>query len=280
MRSIILLLLISLIITCTVYGKNGGDVNLISQFPDRQGVNTDLLEIYMAMIFRDPEVLFPEWQESYWEKYHYIRSQWVYEILTIYEYGTRNDMVSWFLQYEIALSRFLRPNDLTIVRSLPATGHIFSLPVLEGHYFTYMPIRRITSTTSHQWRFKPNYTVDDYGFVRYQTAYAIALGTYYGITIGGIYEIEFANGEVIYAVLGDVKRDSETDPTNRFHPTPGSVGYRTGNVVEFIIDDESRWSHLSVEDRVAPINAMIRARFPSDVIRIQFVGVSNHAIIR
>ena len=264
-----------------LYSSIGGEINPVTSLPDMYSGNGDLLAIYMSMIFREPKDKFDAWEEHHWHEFDAQRILWIEQILHIYEYGTRTDMVQWFLQYEQEVASMFQPQLPQLPQgSILHDGHVLTVPQLDRQYFTYMPIRTITSPTSYQWRFRPHLTTDEYGFKRYGAAYAIALGTYYGITIGGIYEIEFYNGDIIFAVLGDVKRDSETDPTNRFHPTPGTTGFRTGNVVEFIMDDESRWGHLPISERVAPINRTVRERFPTPAVHITFIGVSQHATIR
>ena len=265
------------ITTTETQTAHGGELNILPQLP-ASNENEDLLSIYMSLIFRDPETLFPRWDFSDWTAFGERREEWIAQLLEAYTNGTREDMIGWFMGYERDLARIFQPS--LPVNTIMSVERVFTIPSLDRHYYTYMPIRLITSPTSFQWRFRPHLTVDDRGFMRYGSAYAIALGTYYGVTIGGIYELEFEDGEVIFGVLADVKRDAETDPTNRFHPTPGTTNLRTGNVVEFVMDDLSLWGYLSVGERVAPINAAVRERFPSQIVRISFVGVSEHATIR
>ena len=58
----------------------------------------------------------------------------------------------------------------------------------------------------------------------------IALGTYFLYHgVGDVFEITLSSGRVFRAVVGDVKSDRHTDPTNRFHLSDGSM-------VEFIVD--------------------------------------------
>jgi len=138
-----------------------------------------------------------------------------------------------------------------------------------------MPIRLITNQTSWQWALRPYLSADDLGFTRFEGAYGIALGTYYGSRIGTIYRITFADGEQIYGILSDVKSDMHTDSTNRFKPSacgrPSS-----GNILEFVMDDQIPHLYsMPVSTRVNYINGVIRNRFPHHVIAIEKVGYAD-----
>ena len=255
----------------------GGNLNPIYAIPDTDNGNEELFAVYMSVIFREPSVKFDFWNEDYWTEFVTQRNIWTRDLYYAYTNGTRQCMIDWFLEYEDMVASMFPP---TLPKgTIMHVGRNFSIPNLSEHYYTYMPVRSITARSSYQFQFRPHLSPDNFGFMRYGDAYAVALGTYYGITIGGIYEIEFADGEVIFAVLGDVKRDSETDPTNRFHPAPGTTNMRIGNIIEFIMDD-SPWIHLDASSRVNEINQVVRERFSSAPVRITFLGVSEHATVR
>ena len=192
---------------------------------------------------------------------------------------SRQEMVDWFLAHVEWREDWEREPYNGSVRSFqPAIGEYFTVPNLDRVYFTYMPIRLITSRSSWQYAFRPYLTVDDYGFTRFEGAFGIALGTYYGSRIGTIYRITFENGEQIYGVLADVKSDLHTDPTNRYKP---SICGResSGNILEFVMDD--RIPHLysmPMSTRVNYINGVIRERFPYRVIAIEKVGYAETSL--
>jgi len=98
------------------------------------------------------------------------------------------------------------------------------------YFKTWMDWRTITSRNSRQWQLQQiAYTCED-GFRRIDGMYMIALGSYYlHHGVGDVFEITLSGGLTFRAVVGDVKSDLHTDPTNRFQRYDGSV-------IEFIID--------------------------------------------
>ena len=209
------------------------------------------------------------------------REQQLYYLLEAYEHS-QQAMIDWFLAHVLWREMWERQrftHYYSRVHSIqPAIGQRFSVPLLQHNYHTYMPLRAITAPRSWQYRFKPYLTSDELGFTRFEGAFGIALGTYFGSRIGTIYRITFANGEQIYGVLADVKSDMHTDPTRRFKP---SVSGResSGNILEFVMED--RIPHLwniPLPTRVNYINGIIRTRFPTRVIAIEKVGYAETSL--
>lgn len=98
------------------------------------------------------------------------------------------------------------------------------------YFKTWMDWRTITSRNSRQWQLQQIAYTCENGFRRIDGMYMIALGTYYlHHGVGDVFEITLSGGRTFRAVVGDVKSDLHTDPTNRFQRYDGSV-------VEFIID--------------------------------------------
>lgn len=207
------------------------------------------------------------------------REQQMSDLLLAYQ-ASQQEMAYWFLAHMQWRENWERPAHYNgSVHSIqPSIGQHFSIPNLDQAYFTYMPIRLVTHPSSWQYAFRPYLTVDELGFTRFEGAFGIALGTYYGSQIGTIYRITFENGEQIYGVLADVKSDLHTDPTRRYKP---SVCGRpnSGNILEFVMDD--RIPHLysmPMSTRVNYINSVIRRRFPYQVIDIEKVGYAETSL--
>lgn len=114
----------------------------------------------------------------------------------------------------------------------PAKLNMFSwMPQFDQSLYSYH-----LDHSSPQYKFNQSCSNDDQGFRKSSGAYLIALGSYYGSTIGQKYILKFKQKDgstiSINAVLGDQKSDSHTDKTNRYHLTDGSV-------VEFIMAGRS-----------------------------------------
>ena len=101
-----------------------------------------------------------------------------------------------------------------------------------------MDYRCITNKNSAQYKFiKAWGWSDSNGFMRANGErdlgikddyYLIALGSYYGTTIGTKYKITTDTGNVFYGVLADCKDDSHTNNTHQYS--------YNNDVVEFIVD--------------------------------------------
>lgn len=103
---------------------------------------------------------------------------------------------------------------------------------------TYMDWRCITNRSSAQYKCIQRYGWrDEHGFMRASGEkdlgitddyYLIALGSYYGSTMGSKYRITTDTGNVFYGMLADQKADIHTDKTNRYASN--------NDVVEFLVD--------------------------------------------
>jgi len=240
------------------------------------------LMTYLSSLQQEMSVVGEEDQQLLEEE----REEGLLSLLLAYQTG-RQEMAYWFLAHvqwrENWERQRLEDQQLahyngSVYSIQPAIDQHFSVPNLEQVYFTYMPIRLVTHPSSWQYAFKPYLSVDELGFTRFEGAFGIALGTYYGSRIGTIYRITFADGEQIYGVLADVKSDLHTDPTNRFKPSVSGVP-SSGNILEFVMDDRIPHLHnMPISTRVNYINEVIRNRFPNRVIAIEKVGYADTSL--
>lgn len=95
-----------------------------------------------------------------------------------------------------------------------------------------MDYKCITSKISSQYKYihSEKVTVCEDGLLRDNEGYiGVALGSYYGSTIGDRYIIHLSTGKTVKCILLDQKADRETDTTNSYHLHDGSL-------VELVID--------------------------------------------
>ena len=102
---------------------------------------------------------------------------------------------------------------------------------VDGKFKTYMDYRRITDKNSKQWKLQEQAWTEGRGFRKIGEHFLVAVGTFYADEVGKELLIEFEDGQRIKAIVGDIKQDRHTDPTNRYVPI-------NGNIVEFIVDIE------------------------------------------
>ena len=88
------------------------------------------------------------------------------------------------------------------------------------------------SRNSKQWQLQTQAYTDDNGLRKIDDAYLVALGSYYGTTLGTRYTVTLSNGSVFDIILCDVKQDRHTDSTNR-------VCLSNGSVLEFYVDSSA-----------------------------------------
>ena len=101
----------------------------------------------------------------------------------------------------------------------------------DGKFKTYMDYRKITDKSSKQWALQEQAWTEGRGFRKIGEHFLVAVGTFYADEVGKELLIELEDGQRIKAIVGDIKQDKHTDPTNRYVPV-------NGNIVEFIVDVE------------------------------------------
>lgn len=112
----------------------------------------------------------------------------------------------------------------------------YSVPSVASSFKTYMSYKCITDRSSPQYKLqqKSSSKTDENG-LRYTKINGkkfihIALGSYYGTTIGTKYRITLSTGKTFYGVLADQKANAHTNSTHQYT-------VRNGDVIEFIIDN-------------------------------------------
>lgn len=125
--------------------------------------------------------------------------------------------------------------------SVSITYTPMDVPNINSSFKSWMDYKTVTNKQSNQYKYITQYGwVDNQGFVRANgdleygitdDYYLIALGSYYGTTIGTKYRITTDTGNVFYGVLADCKADIHTDSSNRYNTW-------SNNVVEFIVDSK------------------------------------------
>ena len=97
---------------------------------------------------------------------------------------------------------------------------------------SYMDADTITSRNTDQYKLKSKYIIDEQtGIWTVDERYCIAVGSYYTQSIGTYIDVVMENGSTLHCILGECKRNRDTDYTNRQNPN--------GSVVEFIVNISS-----------------------------------------
>ena len=97
---------------------------------------------------------------------------------------------------------------------------------------SYMDADTITSRNTDQYKLKAKYVIDEQtGIWTVDERYCIAVGSYYTQSIGTYIDVVMENGSTLHCILGECKRNRDTDYTNRQNPN--------GSVVEFIVNTSS-----------------------------------------
>ena len=112
-------------------------------------------------------------------------------------------------------------------------------PNINSSFKAWMSYKAVTNKRSPQYKFIHTWGwVDSEGFMRCsgeknlgvdQDYYLIALGSYYGTSIGTKYRITLDTGKVFYGALADCKANRHTNATNQYVLS-------NGNMVEFLVD--------------------------------------------
>ena len=97
---------------------------------------------------------------------------------------------------------------------------------------SYMDADTITSRNTDQYKLKSKYIIDEQtGIWTVDERYCIAVGSYYTQSIGTYIDVVMENGSTLHCILGECKRNRDTDHTNRQN--------HNGSVVEFIVNISS-----------------------------------------
>ena len=97
---------------------------------------------------------------------------------------------------------------------------------------SYMDADTITSRNTDQYKLKDKYIIDEQtGIWTVDERYCIAVGSYYTKSIGTYIDVVMENGSTLHCILGECKRNRDTDYTNRQNSN--------GSVVEFIVNTSS-----------------------------------------
>ena len=97
---------------------------------------------------------------------------------------------------------------------------------------SYMDADTITSRNTDQYKLKAKYIIDEQtGIWTVDERYCIAVGSYYTQSIGTYIDVVMENGSTLHCILGECKRNRDTDHTNRQN--------HNGSVVEFIVNTSS-----------------------------------------
>lgn len=106
------------------------------------------------------------------------------------------------------------------------------LPDVDTDFKTYMDYRAITNTNSVQYDLQQLAYTDSMGIRRIDSDVCIALGTGYADKCGERFEITLDSGNTFTAIVGDIKADIHTDPSNRYV----ELWEGHGDMIEFIVD--------------------------------------------
>ena len=126
---------------------------------------------------------------------------------------------------------------ISSILAICLTSMLFSFPVMakdvydvpsNSSFKTFMSYKAITSRNSKQYKLQEKCVTDENGLRTYNGRYTIALGNYFGISVGDYVDVELSTGVVLNCVVGDVKQNRHTNGSNM------QVAHN-GNIVEFIV---------------------------------------------
>lgn len=98
-----------------------------------------------------------------------------------------------------------------------------------GHSFKSYTYYTALSNNSLQGKLQQSAYTDENGLRKVDDYYCVALGSYYGTTIGNKYMVTLSTGVQIKVILCDVKADRHTDANNQYT-------LHNGCMIEFYVD--------------------------------------------
>lgn len=169
----------------------------------------------------------------------------------IKSYIVRNSYIFKFLVLLVLIAIYMSQITIVVAPSSNVECNIESIeskltieyidlgvPNINSYFKSYMDYRTITNKNSRQYQMISKWAkVDDKGFLRIESEkdyniqddyYCIALGSYYGTSIGTKYRISLNTDRVFYGILTDCKADIHTNSSNQY-------GIKK-DIVEFLVD--------------------------------------------
>lgn len=101
----------------------------------------------------------------------------------------------------------------------------------KGGMKTFMDYRAITDESSKQYALQQLAVTDNHGFRKFQDKYIVAVGTHYAKEVGKELIVTIGDAYEIKVVVGDIKRNKDTDVLNQYATL-------SGNIIEFIVDED------------------------------------------
>lgn len=101
---------------------------------------------------------------------------------------------------------------------------------LGGSFKSYTDYQCL-SRESAQWKLQEQAYTDENGLRKIGDSYLVALGSYYGTTLGTQYQVTLTNGNTFNVMLCDCKQDRHTDEKNMACLVNGSI-------LEFYVDSD------------------------------------------
>ena len=117
----------------------------------------------------------------------------------------------------------------------------------DSEFKSFMDYEKITSTTSRQWQLQRMCTTTSNGLRIYNGRYTVAVGTYFDAPVGTYIDVTLSTGKVLKCIVGDIKQDIHTDSMN--------IQAESGNVVEFIVDENKLSDDVHLSGTISTIDA-------------------------
>lgn len=130
-----------------------------------------------------------------------------------------------------------------------------STKTLGGSFKSYTDYNCLLKSSA-QWELQEQAYTDENGLRKIGDAYLVALGSYYGTTLGTRYTVTLANGNSFQIILCDVKNDIHTDSNNQ-------ICLSNGSIIEFYVDSSKMPKYVKTSGTIGSIEF-----FSGDIVSI------------
>lgn len=123
-----------------------------------------------------------------------------------------------------------------------------TVPISDTKFKSWMPYTAITSKSSKQYKLQATQAVTGiYGIRQINGRFCVAMGTYFGLTIGTEFDLILANNTVIPCIAADEKADIHTDNNNL-------QTIHDNSIVEFIVDSNALNKNAKLSGNISSCN--------------------------
>lgn len=150
---------------------------------------------------------------------------------------------------------------------IESKASLCELPSISTHIKFFIDYRSYNLSYTPHYRLQQAAWTDENGFRRFNDDYIVALGSFYSTNIGDRFRVTLSSGSSFTVIFGDGNCDSDCDSKCMYMPCTDYNGKSVGNLMEFVIDQETINSAVYGYGSIEIIEG-----FEGDIVKMEYLG--------